>query len=182
MACGGTGANSFVPPAASCRHASAGRRSEPPVGLQRSVQTWSGAGPTPSFQYSMRSDVIAPVGSADAVAPAASATHARTSVRTVRIESQSTPRVRSRLARVALTGKRVVITGGAGFSGTTLARRLVDDNEIVAVDNLHRDTLGGTALAGHPNFRFVQGDVLDAASLTDLVQGATHLVHAAAIA
>jgi UDP-glucose 4-epimerase len=83
---------------------------------------------------------------------------------------------------VALTGKRVVITGGAGFIGTTLARRLVDANEIVAVDNLHRDTLGGTALVDHPNFGFVQGDVLDAAFLTDVLKGATHLVHAAAIA
>ena len=83
---------------------------------------------------------------------------------------------------MALTGKRIVVTGGAGFIGTTLARRLVDENEIVAVDNLHRDTLGGTPLAEHPNFTFIQGDVLDAASLADAVKGATHLVHAAAIA
>ena len=83
---------------------------------------------------------------------------------------------------MALSGKRVVITGGAGFIGTTLARRLVDDNEIVAVDNLHRDTLGGTALADHPNFSFVQGDVLDDEALAEVVRGATHLVHAAAIA
>jgi UDP-glucose 4-epimerase len=83
---------------------------------------------------------------------------------------------------VALTGKRVVVTGGAGFIGTTLAARLVDDNEIVAVDNLHRDTLAGTTLTEHPNFTFVQGDVLDDESLRDVVRGATHLVHAAAIA
>ena len=74
------------------------------------------------------------------------------------------------------------MTGGAGFIGTTLARRLVDENEIVAVDNLHRDTLGGTDLNQHPNFRFVQGDVLDAELLAEVVRGATHLVHAAAIA
>jgi UDP-glucose 4-epimerase len=83
---------------------------------------------------------------------------------------------------VSLSGKRIVVTGGAGFIGTTLARRLVDDNEIVAVDNLHRDTLGGTDLAEHPNFSFVQGDVLDAPFLADVVRGSTHLVHAAAIA
>jgi UDP-glucose 4-epimerase len=83
---------------------------------------------------------------------------------------------------VALTGKRIVVTGGAGFIGTTLARRLVDENEIVAVDNLHRDTLGGTALANHPNFSFLQGDVLDAPFVTGIMKGATHLVHAAAIA
>jgi len=83
---------------------------------------------------------------------------------------------------VSLSGKRIVITGGAGFIGTTLARRLVDENEIVALDNLHRDTLGGTSLAEHPNFHFVQGDVLDSPFLVEVVQGATHLVHAAAIA
>ena len=83
---------------------------------------------------------------------------------------------------MALSGKRIVVTGGAGFIGTTLARKLVDENEIVAVDNLHRDTLGGTDLMEHPNFGFVQGDVLDAEFLTEVVKGATHLVHAAAIA
>ncbi len=83
---------------------------------------------------------------------------------------------------MSLSGKRILITGGAGFIGTTLARRLVDDNEVVAMDNLHRDALSGTALAEHPNFRFVQGDILDAAHLLELARGATHIVHAAAIA
>ncbi|HXG76867.1 MAG TPA: NAD-dependent epimerase/dehydratase family protein [Gaiellaceae bacterium] len=83
---------------------------------------------------------------------------------------------------MALEGKRIVITGGAGFIGTTLARRLVDANEVVALDNLHRDTLRGTDLAEHPGFRFVEGDVLDAERLREVVAGATHLVHAAAIA
>jgi UDP-glucose 4-epimerase len=83
---------------------------------------------------------------------------------------------------VPLEGKRIVITGGAGFIGTTLARRLVAANEIVAYDNLHRDALAGTDLAEHENFEFVQGDVLDAERLQEVVRGATHVVHAAAIA
>jgi UDP-glucose 4-epimerase len=83
---------------------------------------------------------------------------------------------------VPLRGKRIVITGGAGFIGTTLARLLVEENEIVALDNLHRDALGGTELAEQPNFTFVEGDVLDAELLADTTRGATHLVHAAAIA
>jgi UDP-glucose 4-epimerase len=83
---------------------------------------------------------------------------------------------------VSLSGKRIVITGGAGFIGTTLARRLVDENEIVALDNLHRDSLGGTPLAEHPSFRFVQGDVLEPDRLVEVVQGATHIVHCAGIA
>jgi nucleoside-diphosphate-sugar epimerase len=81
-----------------------------------------------------------------------------------------------------LEGKRILITGGAGFIGTTLARRLVDANEIVAMDNLHRDALSGTDLAEHPNFTFVHADVLDAEAVTELARGATHIVHAAAIA
>jgi UDP-glucose 4-epimerase len=83
---------------------------------------------------------------------------------------------------VPLRDKRVVITGGAGFIGTTLARRLVDANEIVALDNLHRDALSGTELAEHPNFTFVQADVLDLEQLVELVRGATHIVHCAGIA
>ena len=75
-----------------------------------------------------------------------------------------------------------MITGGAGFIGTTLAKRLADDNEVVLFDNLHRDALSGTELADRPNVRFVAGDVLDLAALTEVVAGATHLVHAAAIA
>ena len=83
---------------------------------------------------------------------------------------------------MALQGKRILITGGAGFIGTTLARRLVDANEVVAVDNLHRDALSGTELAEHPNFSFQHGDVLDAELVVRLAEGATHVVHCAAIA
>jgi UDP-glucose 4-epimerase len=83
---------------------------------------------------------------------------------------------------VALRGKRFFLTGGAGFIGTTLARRLADDNELVVLDNLHRDALSGTELEGHPNLEFHQGDVLDGELVRALARGATHVVHLAAIA
>ena len=83
---------------------------------------------------------------------------------------------------MALSGKRIFITGGAGFIGTTIARRLVDENEIVALDNLHRDTLTGTDLAGHPNLTFVQDDLLDAEAVKRAADGATNIVHCGAIA
>ena len=81
-----------------------------------------------------------------------------------------------------LAGKRIFVTGGAGFIGTTLARELVDRNEIVAVDNLHRDALTGTPLAEHPNFELHEADVLDAEAVARYARGATHIVHCAAIA
>ena len=81
-----------------------------------------------------------------------------------------------------LQGKRILLTGGAGFIGTTLARRLVADNDVVLLDNLHRDVLTGSDLAEHPNVTFVEGDVLDAPLLLDVVRDATHIVHLAGIA
>ncbi len=88
----------------------------------------------------------------------------------------------ARLATVALQGKRIFVTGGAGFIATTLAQRLVAENEVIAVDNLHRDALSATDLAAHPNFTLHQVDVLDAEAMVELARGATHVVHCAAIA
>jgi nucleoside-diphosphate-sugar epimerase len=83
---------------------------------------------------------------------------------------------------MALQGKRIFITGGAGFIATTLGREIVEQNEIIALDNLHRDALSATELAQHPNFTLHQVDVLDADAVRELAQGATHIVHCAAIA
>ena len=46
---------------------------------------------------------------------------------------------------MSLAGKRILVTGGAGFIGTTLARRLVDENEVVAVDSDPTVLLGGVS-------------------------------------
>ena len=62
---------------------------------------------------------------------------------------------------MGLTGKRLFITGGGGFIGSTLCARLVEDNEIVIYDNGRRDALRHTDLAKHKNVTLVRGDVLD---------------------
>jgi nucleoside-diphosphate-sugar epimerase len=81
-----------------------------------------------------------------------------------------------------LSGKRIVLTGGAGFIGTTLARLLADDNEVVLYDNLARDALQHTSLAGHEHVTLVTGDVLDRDTLAGAARGANVIVHLAAIA
>jgi UDP-glucose 4-epimerase len=76
----------------------------------------------------------------------------------------------------------IVITGGAGFIGSTLATRLADHNRVVLFDNLHRDAVIGTPLLDHPNVKLIRGDVLDAAALGPVVESADIVVHMASIA
>jgi UDP-glucose 4-epimerase len=83
---------------------------------------------------------------------------------------------------MGLTGKRLFITGGGGFIGSTLCARLVEDNEIVIYDNGRRDALRHTDLAKHKNITLVRGDVLDYESVLKHMQGCQMVVHLAAIA
>src|SRR5262249_36613018 len=81
-----------------------------------------------------------------------------------------------------ITGKSILLTGGAGFIGSSLARRLVDHNQIVILDNCHRNALRGTPLAEHRNLRVIEGDVLDPQAARTAVEGCEMVVHLAAIA
>mgnify|MGYP000120859569 CR=1 FL=1 len=56
-----------------------------------------------------------------------------------------------------LTGKRVVVTGGAGFVGSHLVDRLIEDNDVVVVDDLSN----GDPDLVPPGARFVEGDLAD---------------------
>ena len=53
--------------------------------------------------------------------------------------------------------KRVLVTGGAGFIGSTLANRLADDNDVIAVD----DTYLGTPENLADDVEFVETSVVD---------------------
>ena len=81
-----------------------------------------------------------------------------------------------------IQGRKIFITGGAGFIANTLISRLVAHNQIVVYDNYTRNTLKGTAFESHPNLTQVRGDVLDFPALKAAMEGAQIVVHAAAIA
>lgn len=79
-------------------------------------------------------------------------------------------------------GKRVFITGGAGFIGSSLAGRLVEGNQVTLYDNLARNSLRDRPFREHPNLQLVRGDVLDLPALAEAMQGADLVVHCAAVA
>ena len=73
---------------------------------------------------------------------------------------------------MALTNKRIFVTGGAGFIGSHLVSHLVEANEIVVYDNLHRNALQFAHLEGHPHLTFIKGDVLDYDGVRKAIDGA----------
>ena len=81
-----------------------------------------------------------------------------------------------------LSNKRIFITGGAGFIGSTLIGMLIADNDITVFDNLRRNALAGRSYERHPRLRVIQGDVLDPLALRNAMEGANLVVHCAAVA
>ena len=64
-----------------------------------------------------------------------------------------------------LSGCRLLVTGGAGFVGSALAARLVEDNEVVVADDLsngHREAVPGAAT-------FVEADLTDPGAVEAVV-------------
>jgi nucleoside-diphosphate-sugar epimerase len=76
----------------------------------------------------------------------------------------------------------VLITGGAGFIGTALCRRLVEHNRVRIFDNLRRNALAEAGLDRHPNVELVVGDVRDAQAVAGAVKGVQYIAHMASIA
>lgn len=76
----------------------------------------------------------------------------------------------------------ILITGGAGFIGSHLSERLVaEGHSVTALDDLSTGRLENlAALAGSNRFRFVQGSILDAGLVAELVAGADAVFHLAA--
>jgi UDP-glucose 4-epimerase len=90
--------------------------------------------------------------------------------------------VRVKKARKQIQGRTIFITGGAGFIGSAIAARVIDDNRVIVYDNLSRNSLKDKLIKDHPNLTLIEGDVLDSDSLNRAIRGANVVVHCAAIA
>lgn len=82
----------------------------------------------------------------------------------------------------SLKQPRALITGGAGFIGSHLARHLLDANyRVMVMDNLSTGRLSNLEkLAGDPNFQFAIEDVRNAMVLDRLVSECDVIFHLAA--
>ncbi len=78
--------------------------------------------------------------------------------------------------------KTILVTGGAGFIGSHLVEALLARGDrVVVLDNLSTGRLANLAQAvGHPEFRFVQGSVLDELIVDEMVHTCDTVVHLAA--
>ncbi len=81
-----------------------------------------------------------------------------------------------------IKGKKIIITGGAGFIGSTLVEELIENNQIIIYDDFRRDALTTKGLTSHPNIQIYKGDILDLSSLKEAMQGGQLVIHCAAIA
>jgi len=81
-----------------------------------------------------------------------------------------------------LSGKKVLVTGGAGFIGSELVRQLVESGAgVVAVDNLVNGRWQNLAGVPEDSIQLVEGDIRDAARMRDLLKNADVVFHLACL-
>ena len=80
---------------------------------------------------------------------------------------------------------KVFVTGGAGFIGSNFIRHVLGLVKAYSIVNYDKLTYAGNlanldSVAENPNYRFVRGDICDAAAVEEAMRGCEAVVHFAA--
>lgn len=82
-------------------------------------------------------------------------------------------------------GINLLVTGGAGFIGSNLVERFLDDERVDlvrVVDDLSTGYYENVAeFKGHPKYEFLKGDICDLGVCTEAMQGINRVTHQAAL-
>jgi len=78
-----------------------------------------------------------------------------------------------------IRGRKVLVTGGAGFVGSHIVDRLAPENEVTVLDSLVTGTMKNLAQS-RDYIKFVEGDILDRKLVEKLVSGTEYIFHLAA--
>ncbi|OGG23932.1 hypothetical protein A3A79_01890 [Candidatus Gottesmanbacteria bacterium RIFCSPLOWO2_01_FULL_43_11b] len=75
-----------------------------------------------------------------------------------------------------LSGRKILITGGAGFIGSHLSETLAKNNRVVVYDNFSSSVISSKDI---PGVRFIRGDILDEKKLIRAMRGVDVVFHLA---
>ena len=80
---------------------------------------------------------------------------------------------------------KILVTGGAGFIGSNFIRHVIDGRKDCSLINFDKLTYAGNlanlqAVAHHPNYKFLKGDICDAVAVENAMRGCDAVVHFAA--
>jgi UDP-glucose 4-epimerase len=84
--------------------------------------------------------------------------------------------------KVVISGKKILITGGAGFIGSHLVDSLIENNEVVVLDDLSSGSI--QYIKDHlqkKNFAFIEGSILDKKVVEKASKEVNIIVHEAAV-
>ncbi|MDD3860656.1 MAG: SDR family oxidoreductase [Bacteroidales bacterium] len=82
-----------------------------------------------------------------------------------------------------ITYSKVLVTGGAGFIGSNIIEKLLEQNNfVVCLDNLATGKMANIkSFTDNKNFRFINGDIRDLATCQEACKDVTIVLHQAAL-